>query len=138
MSTRVSGDTTVEVCDEPAHAVIDVRRTGADDVELAAVLRLADGEPIPGQAWLIGDPAHGIAINDPGVLRLMPLRPHVDTSVRRLLDSGPVAVPADDVPRFLTEFYPALQRQLTVESSDGSVESRVTICSCRMGRSSRS
>ncbi|HEX3706474.1 MAG TPA: DEAD/DEAH box helicase, partial [Mycobacteriales bacterium] len=116
-----AGDTTVEVARDAAHAVIDLRRIADEDVELTVVLRQGDGEALPSQAPLIGDPAHGVAILEPGRLRLVPLQPHVSSSVRRLLDASPVVVPAADFPRFLAEFYPALHRQLVVESSDLSV-----------------
>ena len=117
-----AGDTAVELDSDPAHAVIDLRRTVDDDVELTSVLRSATGELLPSQALLIGDPAHGCVILEPRRLRLVPLQPHVDSSVQRLLEASPVRVPAADIPRFLTEFYPALQRQFAVESSDVSVE----------------
>ena len=111
----------VEIEPEPACAVIDLRRKTEDDVEITTVLRLANGEVLPPDAYLLGEPAHGCAITDPGRLRLVRLQPHVEPSVQRLLQASPIAVPAEDFPRFLTEFYPALQRQLTVESSDRSV-----------------
>ncbi|HEX3898323.1 MAG TPA: DEAD/DEAH box helicase [Mycobacteriales bacterium] len=117
-----AGSGTVHIASEPAHAVIDLHRKAEDDVELTTVLRLDNGEVLPPDAHLIGDPAYGCVIDDPGRLRLIPLQPQLDESVQRLLRASPVAVPAEDYPRFLTDFYPALQRQLEVESSDLSVE----------------
>ncbi|HWA64747.1 MAG TPA: DEAD/DEAH box helicase [Mycobacteriales bacterium] len=116
-----TGATTVELAAEPARPVIDLRRADGGDVELTAALRLDDGEVLPPGADLIGEPAHGCAIDEPGRLRLIPLEPQIDASIQRLLNSGRVVIPAAETPRFLTEFYPALQRQLTVESADASV-----------------
>jgi superfamily II DNA or RNA helicase len=117
---------------EPGELVVDVRAEGAD-LRMQAVIELGDDVRVAAASVLpIGGPPHG-AVLLPGVdgvpeglvpddgLVLVPLQ-RVPGSVEKLVARGSVRVPAADRGRFLSTFYPALQRALPVRSSDASVQ----------------
>jgi superfamily II DNA or RNA helicase len=112
----------VEIVDEPARAVADLQRRADGAMTVTTTLRHNDGQPLPGDVVLIGDPAYGAAVTDEGGLRLIPLDPAIDGSTQRLVTAGPVVVPEHDLSLFLTDFYPALSRRVTVVSDDDSVD----------------
>ncbi|MGY1722705.1 DEAD/DEAH box helicase [Blastococcus sp. SYSU DS0533] len=113
----------------PGELAVDVREEGGG-LRVQAVVELGDDVRVPAESvLLLGSPPHGAALA-PGVaaglvprdgLVLVPLQ-QVPRSAGRLVESGPVRVPAGDRERFLTAFYPALRRALPVRSSDRSVE----------------
>jgi superfamily II DNA or RNA helicase len=72
---------------------------------------------------LLGPVAHGIAwwaienVNDPatdGELRLAPLADAIDPTIRALLESQAITVPAADERRFFGEYFPALHERVTI------------------------
>ena len=102
--------------------VLDVRRpNGVPYVELAATLQGADESPLPADALLIGEPAHGVVVVGGGGLLLAGLEEPLVTAGRRLLTDGPMRIPDTDLPRFFAMYYPGLRRHLTVLSSDRTV-----------------
>ncbi len=129
----------------PAVALeLDLR---ADDPEagdrsvaaLRPVLRAGDHTVELQRVHLVGEPAHGVSVADPetaGVLAgrssrpaatpglvLARLEPRPDEALDRLLRRrGALEIPAGELPRFLTRYYPPLRQAVTVVSSDGSVE----------------
>ena len=130
MTTR--GDR-VRLATEPGALAADVRRGHDGGLQVQAVLELGDDLRVPtGSVRLLGSPPHGVALVPgteepiPGAgagdgLVLMPLR-RVSRRVEKLVTTGVLQVPATDRARFMTGFYPALQRALPVRSSDASVE----------------
>ena len=96
----------------------------ADNDQEPQADRDPDSDVSPGhEVFLVGRPAHGLGrLDASGRLTLLPLAEPVPDVVVALLESGrTMEVPADDVPRFLTTYYPALARQVRLTSSDGSV-----------------
>ncbi|HZI96230.1 MAG TPA: SNF2-related protein, partial [Actinomycetales bacterium] len=85
---------------------------------------------------LLGDPAHGLFVTDPGELAsitgteeltpsllLAALDERPDEHVAGLLRAGQgLEIPAPDLPRFLQVYYPGLRRAVTVTSTDDSVD----------------
>ena len=113
---------TIEIDDEPTQAVVDLGRQADGSVTITTALVHRDGQRVPVDALLIGDPAYGAVVSERNDLRLIPIDPPMDSSVQRLLAAGSVAIPEPDVTQFLTEFYPALSHRVTVTSQDGTVE----------------
>ncbi|MBV9485873.1 MAG: DEAD/DEAH box helicase [Frankiaceae bacterium] len=113
---------TIELSSSPARPGLDIRRRADGDIELVAALRDANGHPLPADAWLVGDPAHGAVIETDTGLRLLAVEPVLDAAIRRLIERSPISLPESDLPRFLSEFYPAASRKLVVTSGDGSVD----------------
>jgi len=130
----------VRIQQEPAEFSLDLSRAdgeGGDGVTIAARMT-AGGEPIaPSCSLLLGDPAHGIAWwpepDQPGAggVALPPVHGLRLARLSRLLTgaapslyaaSGRLRVPSRDWPRFLVGYYPTLRRQVTLSSTDGSVE----------------
>jgi superfamily II DNA or RNA helicase len=106
----------------PVSVRLDLRRQG-EESRLFVSLTWPDGSPLPDDALLVGDPAHGLVVDaaDDERLLLAPLENTLDPAARRLLDHGPVPIPDTDLARFLAQYYPALRQRLTVVSSDDSV-----------------
>ncbi len=116
------GGSAVDLSSDPGCPMIDARRREDGAVELTTTVRSRGGDLLPADAWLVGDPAHGAAVSTDAGLLLVAIDPPIDATVRPLIAHSPVIVPAAEVGRFLTEFYPALSRQLTVVSTDASVD----------------
>jgi hypothetical protein len=114
----------VRLSGEPAALVLDLRQQGADaELVLVPTLRVGGGPGLPaGRLCLVGRPAHGLFVDSPEQLLLASFDPPLDAATSRLLDSGPLRIPAVEAPRFLSRYYPALRQRVAVESSDGSVE----------------
>lgn len=70
---------------------------------------------------LLGVPPHGMWIAAERTLRLVPFLAPLHPTVARLLESGPLTVPAHDTDELLDAYLPALARHATVGSPDGSV-----------------
>ena len=123
----------VRVAPEPGSVIVDLRRDGDGGVALEPLVELGPELRAPTAAVrLLGSPPHGVAlVPDDGALPvglvpekglvLVQVQP-VPRRVARLLAGGTLHVPADDAPRFLGAFYPALHSALPVGSSDGSVQ----------------
>jgi len=113
----------VHVHEEPVTAGADVVR---DDGQLVVgPLIHLPGRGTVQQSFFVGDPPHGLvwSTDTPGAgLALGRLAAPLSSFFQRLLLSGPVRIPADDEPRFLTEYYPRLAAQIEVTSRDRSVE----------------
>jgi hypothetical protein len=69
----------------------------------------------------IGAPAHGVFLAQADRLLLVPFTRPLTKATTTLLEEPPALIPATDVTRFLSHYYPALRQQVTVISSDGSV-----------------
>jgi superfamily II DNA or RNA helicase len=119
----------VRLAEEPAKVVMDARRTGPGaGLSLSVEVRVPGGDdplrPLSsaGRLGLVGDPPHGVFLQREDELVLARLDRSLDEETARLVrDARPVEVPADEVPRFLALYYPALRQLATVESGDGSV-----------------
>lgn len=115
----------VALAGEPADVRVDLGRDPTGDVLLRPEVVVAGSTRPASSVLLLGDPAHGVAVEDPGGERgllLAPLARRTTSGASRLLSGGPVRVPARDVERFLRDFTPRLRRVLPVTSSDGSVQ----------------
>jgi superfamily II DNA or RNA helicase len=110
----------VEIVEKPAEAILDLRQEDGGGVAMTTALTHPDGLDLSG-ALLIGDPAVGAAVETGLNLRLVPIDPPLDAPIQRLLAADPVVVPEPELPRFLTDFYPALSRRINVTSGDDSL-----------------
>ncbi len=113
---------TVHLVGAPASVVLDVRRSERDGARLGAVVRVP-GEPdlAPGRARLVGQPAHGMYLEDGDRLLLARFDPPLAPAVSALLDVDVLEVPAAELSDFLSGYYPVLRQRVTVESGDGSI-----------------
>lgn len=117
--TGPKGGQAVQLLSEPAQAVLDATGTKEGGLVLRPVLLgLPDDldEAVP-----VGRPVHGLAAPTATGLTVGPLSQVLPEPVTALLDSGALDVPAADVERFLSGYYPLLRQQVPVLSSDGSV-----------------
>ncbi len=112
-----------------AEVHVDVADVG-DGLTVTPALHISDDSTGAAVAF-IGAPAHGVVYllsgdHDGGApadlpFRLAQLRNPVAVGMQQLLQSGgALTVPADQVPRFATTYYPRLHRAATVTSVDGS------------------
>ncbi|WP_316668494.1 DEAD/DEAH box helicase [uncultured Propionibacterium sp.] len=109
---------------EKASLGLDLAAVG-DDYELRVqLIRAGRTEPFRPGWTLLGEPAHGILRTEPrGELRLTELDRSVDQSLRPLLDAAPsLALPADDLPRFLSLYAPQLRGRMRLTSSEADVD----------------
>ncbi|HSP60860.1 MAG TPA: DEAD/DEAH box helicase [Ornithinimicrobium sp.] len=97
----------------------DGRGAGADRSE-----EPAGPEGVGGRIVVLGRPAHGVGhVDDEGRLLLWPVRTSIPAPLVPLVERGtPVEVPAEDVDRFRTLYYPHLARAVPVRSTDGSAQ----------------
>ena len=113
------GQHQVRLARDPVTALLDLTRTSAGDMTLTARVTLPD---VAGALHFIGSPPHGVVAAAGGGLVLArfaaPLEAHLAELV---VQRGSVRVPATDVDRFLSRYYPALVQRATVLSTDGSV-----------------
>jgi superfamily II DNA or RNA helicase len=103
--------------------VLDVRVAGDD---LAVTPSLLDGSghtmDLGPRSWFLGEPSHGVVRVVGNDVHLIELAAPVPEAVRTLvLDGRPLRVPAEDIDSFLALYLPALRRNTTVVSGDGSV-----------------
>jgi superfamily II DNA or RNA helicase len=105
-----------------AEVRLDLTREAAADATLAAEVTI-DGRRIPDKALaLIGSPPHGVADLSKGIL-LARLDQIPSPRIAALLgQQRRVEIPAAEVDRFLGDYYPALRQQITVTSSNDSIE----------------
>ena len=113
----------VHLVEGAASVVLDVRQRGVRrDAELALRVRVPGEVDLPPEAVeLVGDPAHGLFVDAPDRLLLARFEPALDAATHRLLGQGGLRIPAREMGRFLSRYYPALRQRLTVESGDDSV-----------------
>lgn len=113
------GQLPVRVATDPVEVMLDLSRASKGDLTVRAVIPLA---PPGSSTALLGEPVHGVFAHGRDGLVLgrfpRPLAPALTTLIR----GHDVLVPAADVDRFLTRYYPALRQHAEVRSSDGSVE----------------
>ncbi|MDV2475538.1 helicase [Rhodococcus zopfii] len=111
-----------------AELCVDVADTGTG-LTVTPTLRVGD-HAVPAVGF-IGAPAHGVIHLPPGdhseiatadlPFRIARLHSAAPEGMQRLLLGGAaLTVPAGQVPRFATTYYPRLQRTATVGSADGS------------------
>jgi len=101
-----------------AQLYLDVMVDEAGDLTVAPVLGV-DGAAVRPVAF-IGSSGHGVVYADGG-LRLAQLdRPAPEALQRMALGSKPLVIPADEEPRFVTEYYPRLRHIAAITSSDES------------------
>ncbi|MGM0385169.1 MAG: SWIM zinc finger family protein, partial [Actinomycetota bacterium] len=117
----------VALADEPAIAALDLARDELGTVTVTTVVDVPGSTDDAAPASFVGQPAHGVVLDlgaAPGPLGLLlaPLHKPLDRKASGVLSVGELRVPAEDVERFLAEYYPALRRVVEVRSSDGSVE----------------
>ena len=104
------GTPPVRVAADPARVAA---RLGPDDGGLVLRTCVASGDrewPVV-YANLLGSPPHGLVVDDPGELLLVPFAESLSQAQQALLVQHPrLRVPAADVPAFVAEFAPALRR----------------------------
>jgi len=113
------GQLPVHVLTDPVEVTLDLSRASKADLTVRATVPLA----APGSSMgLLGEPVHGAFAHGRDGLVLArfesPLAPALTTLVR----GNDIHIPAADVDRFLTRYYPALRQHAAVRSSDGSIE----------------
>jgi len=125
--TGTKGQTPVQLAEDPATVVLDVRQTGpAGDVRVSPSLRVPGTEDTGPtrevEVGYLGTPPFGVALHGPGRLTLARFDPPLDASTGKLVTGVEfLLVPAADVPRFLGLYYPVLRQRASVESSDESI-----------------
>ncbi len=122
---------------EPARVLLDLRR---DDEGGAATLTgvvEVDGMTVAATSvGFLGTPIHGLYIQGdgggsppgdsrsgpaPGLLLARVDRPPSESAARLLREGQPLVIPAGDLGRFLSGYYPALRQAIDVVSSDATV-----------------
>ena len=147
LGSRAAAARPVVLADAPAEVTLDLRRTGpggaragadsgvgadsgagadsrdSGDAVLEAVVSVPGEPPLPARrVELVGDPPHGLFVDDPRRLLLAAFDRPPDPLLTRLLATRrPLTVPAADVPRFLERWYPVLRRRTPVVSTDESI-----------------
>ncbi|HET9872667.1 MAG TPA: DEAD/DEAH box helicase [Propionibacteriaceae bacterium] len=122
----------VTVEHEPAVVELDVDRDPDGGLRLTPVVRLGDLQLAVEAIGLLGEPAHGLFLQrdlrgtrsaSASPLSLVRLASPVAQELRQLvLNADPVRIPAADENRFLSDFYPGLQRKASLVSHDPSVQ----------------
>jgi hypothetical protein len=120
---------------EPARVKLDLRRDHEGGAAtLAGVVEVGAKTVVAASVGFLGNPIHGLFIQaapmhspesasgaEPGLL-LARLDKQPSKSASRLLREGqPLIVPAADLDRFLSGYYPGLRQAIDVVSSDASV-----------------
>lgn len=109
----------VRLLPEPVAVHMDARRDADGGLLLRTTVPLPDGA---GVVRTLGDPPHGVFASSENGLLLAELSHPLAGPVGALLEQpGEIQIPAADAGTFLAHYYPALVRQATVESTDGSV-----------------
>ncbi|MGO0576429.1 DEAD/DEAH box helicase [Ornithinimicrobium panacihumi] len=117
------GASAVQLGEGEASLAVDVTRDDAGGLTLRPFVAEAEGPARPGSRFVIGRPGHGVAhVDDDEVLTLWPLAEAPAEAALPLLQRDlPLAVPPEDVGRFLAVFYPLIASQVRLSSLDGSV-----------------
>ena len=113
----------VRVAKGPAEVVADLRRAAPEAaVVLTTGIRIPDEPELDlTQLTLLGSPPHGLFVWDTELLLLAAFEQPLTPGVVQLLKQPVVDIPAPELARFQSHYYPALRRQLTVESSDDTI-----------------
>ena len=75
-------------------------------------------------ADLLGSPPHGLVVDEPGELLLVPFAESLSQAQQALLVQHPrLRVPAADVPAFAAEFAPVLRRLVDLIELEGRTSS---------------
>ena len=123
------GPATVSLSTAPAELFLDV--SAADEgggLVVAPRLTLAGQEPTTTRIGFLGNPAHGLVLEQGSTgptsrLLLAPLPRLTDPATLTWLQrQGPVVVPGADRDRFLAEYAPRLRRTIELTSTDDSVD----------------
>ncbi len=116
---NTEGDVTLSM--EPVDVVLDIVREGADIVVTTSLDGSGGLGPIHNLA-LLGDPAHGLAIQASGGLTLVSFEHDLDAPLAALLDKQRVLrIPQGDTERFVHLYLPRLRNRATIRSRDDSV-----------------
>jgi superfamily II DNA or RNA helicase len=115
-------DGPIRLATATAEVRLDLTRRAAADATLAAEATI-DGRRIPDAALaLVGSPPHGVADLSKGIL-LARLDQTPSPRIAALLgQQRHVEIPSVELDRFFGDYYPALRQQITISSSDDSVE----------------
>ena len=115
----------------PATATLDLRQdSAAGPAQLTSVIRLGSTDLPLDAVQFLGHPAHGLLLDrsrrptgDEGGLLLAPLtEPLGEAALRLIAAQRTIEIPAGDVARFLTDYYPRLRLSIAVVSSDESLQ----------------
>jgi len=132
----------IALSSEPARVRLDLRRT--DTGGAATLLGVVEVDSLTVSAvsvGFLGDPIHGLFIQTPsrdrfdvarseqppsagvapGLLLARVDKPPSESASRLLREGRPLVIPAGDLDRFLSGYYPALRQAIDVVSSDTSV-----------------
>ncbi len=122
-----AGSASVTLAGEPAAVSLDARQDADGRLTLSPRLSLPGGtlelgEALASTLGFIGDPAHGVVVQEPDRVVLAAFEQPLDRQLGALLRRDePLQIPEADVSRFLSFYYPVLRRRTTLECSDGSV-----------------
>ncbi|MGO1166348.1 MAG: DEAD/DEAH box helicase [Janibacter sp.] len=112
----------VTLDDGPVEVVVDVVRDEEGLLLRPRVETDLAGDVAP-EVHLLGDPAHGVALSVGDEVTLAPFADGLGPGVADLVRTAdPVRVPEADVDRFLALYLGPLREQITVVSSDASVD----------------
>ncbi|WP_256839892.1 DEAD/DEAH box helicase [Ornithinimicrobium faecis] len=112
------GQEPVHLLPQAVDLVLDLTRI--DDDQL--LLRPHVGLPESSSLALLGNPGHGLITLPPSELHLAELTRPLTPALTNLLVTGELTIPQADADRFVSRYYPALRQQVSIGSSDGSVE----------------
>jgi superfamily II DNA or RNA helicase len=114
----------VHLHEEPARLSLDLTRPdGSSDLRLRTRIQSGEVSFDPTEVRLLGNPAHGFfTAGDDGALVLAPLERTLNLELQQFVERvGALDIPAADVSRFLTSYWPKLRRAVPVISADHSV-----------------
>lgn len=124
----IEGRDPIEVGVDHAAVRLDARRLLDGSILLGPVIMIGGRTLQPEQIGLLGEPAHGLFLHEPGLshdggIKLYRLAEPLPREMRQLIiERRSVDIPAADEERFTGEFYPQVRRKAQIVSSDGSVE----------------
>ncbi len=118
---RRSGPGAVVQVAQGGDVALDLTSDAGGGLHLTPTMAL-DGLPVPARSTggAIGTGGVFAVLDD--TLLLGPTPEPLSLAAIELLHADPVVVPAEDVPDFWTSYHPRLARQITLTSSDGSVD----------------
>ncbi len=111
----------------PGRATASIDLTAGDEGDtVLSVVATLDGTTVPlaldpARTGILGSPAHGLFVDHPDKLLLVPFASSVDERLARRLTGPPLTVPHQEIDELLSVYEPLLARTIPVRSSDGSV-----------------